>query len=467
MNSEKTVIPSIAVNESRKRMFAWAGARIGLLAVVSAWGMAPGMADAATYAVGPGKTYTQLSQVRDLLNPGDIVTVDGDASYSGGVRFSRPGTAQAPITIRGLRVNGTRPTLSGGANTVEFAANYYVMEGFNVTGGSSRCIYHHAHAIVIRDSLVHNCSNQGIISADEDSGSLTVEYVEVTSSGSGTQSHPLYITSDQTAYPGAIFRLQHSYIHDNIGGNAVKSRAERNEIYYNWIQSSLYRALELIGPDIDAGNVVVGRKREDSDVVGNVIRQTTSNPAVRIGGDKDDADTSGRYRFVNNTFITASSSAIFQVFLRVESVELHNNVFYRTNGGASILNDGDASWVGGRAVAGSNNWLQTSATQVPGEITASIRGTDPGFANIGSLDVRPGPGSPLIDAGISSVPSFPGHAFPSPLASPARHPPLHVLEAVGGAMSRPAVGAIDVGAYEYNSGSPVKTPSPPSDLTVN
>jgi hypothetical protein len=43
------------------------------------------------------------------------------------------------------------------------------------------------------------------------------------------------MATDQTAYPGAVFRMQHSYVHDANGGNNVKSRAERNEIYYNWI----------------------------------------------------------------------------------------------------------------------------------------------------------------------------------------------------------------------------------------
>jgi len=37
-------------------------------------------------------------------------------------------------------------------------------------------------------------------------------------------------------------------VHDGNGGNGVKSRAERNEIYYNWIEGSLYHELELIGP---------------------------------------------------------------------------------------------------------------------------------------------------------------------------------------------------------------------------
>lgn len=37
-------------------------------------------ANAAVYRVGPGRAYTTLQQVVDLLNPGDMVPVDGDAT---------------------------------------------------------------------------------------------------------------------------------------------------------------------------------------------------------------------------------------------------------------------------------------------------------------------------------------------------------------------------------------------------
>src|SRR5262245_40933792 len=107
-------------------------------------------ARAATYTVGAGKTYANLGAVASLLNPGDLVLVDGDQTYPS-VLFTRPGTAQSPITIRGVRVNGRRPVLSGGFNTIELQGNYYVFEGFEVTAGSFRCIYHHAHGITIRD----------------------------------------------------------------------------------------------------------------------------------------------------------------------------------------------------------------------------------------------------------------------------------------------------------------------------
>jgi hypothetical protein len=90
-----------------------------------------------TYQVGPTRTYTNLQAVAPLLNPGDLVEVDGNATYPGDLIFNRPGTSVNKITIRGIRVNGLRPVISGGTNTVEFRlSDHYVFEGFDVTGGA-------------------------------------------------------------------------------------------------------------------------------------------------------------------------------------------------------------------------------------------------------------------------------------------------------------------------------------------
>ena len=74
-------------------------------------------AAATTYQVGPTRPYANLNAVAGLLNPGDLVLVDGNQTYPS-VILSRPGSQAQPITIRGVRVNGNRPVLSGGTNTI-------------------------------------------------------------------------------------------------------------------------------------------------------------------------------------------------------------------------------------------------------------------------------------------------------------------------------------------------------------
>jgi hypothetical protein len=303
--------------------------RIALLLALGA-----GAAGAEVYEVGPGRTFTELTQVAPLVGAGDLVLVDGGAVYDP-VLFTNDGAAGAPIVVRGLRVGGQRPVIEGGVNTIEIQSDHFVLESFEIRLGSFRCVYHHGDDLTLRDLYVHDCQAHGILSADEDSGSLTVEYCEVARAGNGSSQHGLYVTSDQNAHPGSLFRLRHSYVHDMNGGNALKSRAERNEIHYNWFEGARYHLMELIGPDEDAVTPPAGI-REDSEAVGNVLVHEAYDPPptpwgvdppaidggfyfVRTGSDIrcDDGDRNsshGRYRFVNNSFVRRDVGAGSHVF---------------------------------------------------------------------------------------------------------------------------------------------------------
>ncbi|WP_437814514.1 right-handed parallel beta-helix repeat-containing protein [Sorangium sp. So ce1078] len=411
--------------------------------------LAAAPASGATYEVGRGKQYSSLAEVAPRLAAGDVVEVEGDATYPGDVIFKKSGTEAQKITIRGVRVNGRRPVLSGGTNTVVFGGNHYTFEGFEITGGASRCVFNRAHDVTIRDAVVHDCPGHGILGADSESGSFTLEYVEVYACGSGDSRHPIYIATDEETRLGSVFRMRHCYVHDGNGGNNVKSRAERNEIYYNWIEGAKYHEIELIGPD----GQDEGLAREDSDVVGNVFRKTGQHFVARVGGDGT-GQTFGRFRFVNNTFLLAPGSRpAIRMFDGIESVEMSNNVFYRLGGGGvEVYVDRSASWVTGAALlAGANNWVPSGSSAIPAAWTGTLQGTDPGFADVGSLDLRPSAGSPLIDAGAPSTPSPSGHPFPGPLAAP-RFTPARGVRADSGAPQRPATGAIDIGAYEFGPG---------------
>ncbi|MEW5737824.1 MAG: hypothetical protein AB1938_02800, partial [Myxococcota bacterium] len=412
---------------------------------------------AATIQVGPSRSITQLSAVnQNQVMPGDVIELDGNATYQP-VRWTRSGAAGNPIVIRGLRVNGARPRLMGGTNTLEIEADHVVVEGLELTGGSFRCFYHHGHDIVLRDSEVHTCAAHGVLGADQGSGSLLMEYVEVHHSGNGTSQHQIYMATDEVAHPGAVFRMQHCYVHDATGGNNVKSRAERNEIYFNWIEGAQYHELELIGPDPNgaAAGWTIDLKREDSDVVGNVLRKTATTFVARIGGDAT-GWSKGRYRFVNNTIIVRpGGSAVFRLFDELESVEMHNNVILLDGAGTANVyraNAAEMQWVGGVSrVSGANNWLPTGAINVPVEWTGTIFGASPGVASV-PLDPRPMMGSPLLNAGTTTMPAPGGLAFPNPLALPTHQPPLRAI-APGAPSVRPTAGAIDVGAYEFDPGS--------------
>lgn len=421
-----------------------------------------GPAGAATYQVGPSRPFTSLNQLFAAvdLGGGDLVEVDGNATYAGGVIVPAAdgGSAGNPVVIRGLRVNGQRPRIQGAGNTVEFRqSNYLVFEGFEVTGGTARCILQGAHEVTVRDSVIHGCAGHGILGTDQFSGSFTLEYSEIYDAGAGTSQHPLYIQSDEIAWPGSVFRMRYNYVHDGNGGNLLKCRHERAEIHYNWFQGAAYHELELIGPDeaTQQNGWTRDLVREDQDVVGNVI--VHSNPAfgavIRIGGDGSGV-SKGRARFVNNTILLTSGqdTTVFRIFQEMQSVEMHNNVIDVTAGGVPRIIravDGELVWTDGRQIRGSNNWIESTATFVPpvGEWAGTLTGTTPGFTDTATYDLRPTQASALRDAGNGAPAGNPAFAFPGPLFPPAWSP-LRAIVSPGTALARPADGAIDIGAFE-------------------
>jgi len=425
-----------------------------------------GPLQAATYLVGPTRTYTQLQPLLDAvtLNPGDIVLVDGGHTYNGGVivRVQHSGNASQPVVIRGVRVNGQRPLFTGGNNTIELRrANWVTLESLEFTGGTSRCVFVHAANTVLRDLLVRDCPGQGILSADQNTGSLTLEFSEIRTSGNGTGQHALYIQTDEVDYPGAVFRMRHNYVHSGNGGNLLKSRAERNEVHYNWFEGAAYHELELIGPDpfMQQPAWHVDLAREDSEVLGNVIVHSGSFGAImRLGGDGTGA-SKGRYRVVNNTIVatgSASTYTVFRLFEPLESVEAHNNVLHRTTSGTfNIERTVEAIWTFGRRVAGSNNWIKTGSSVVPPEWLGTLSGANPGFVNAGSFDFRPGIGSPLLAAGNPNPTSPAAWPFPAPTLLPAWLPPQRQALLPGDALARPPANPPTIGAVVDGPGDTI------------
>lgn len=416
-------------------------------------------APAADFHVGPGRPHATLQALTAAvtLQPGDRVFVD-PGNYAGGVILRQSGTAAAPIRVVGLRgAAGQRAVLAGGTNAIEFRrADHVVLEGFEITGGTSRCVFVNARDVVLRDLLVRDCPAHGILSSDLYSGNLTLEYSEIRNAGAGSSQHALYIQSDEVSNPGSVFRMRFNYVHSGNGGNLLKSRHERNEIHYNWFEGAWFHELELIGPDqfTQLPGWTVGLVREDSEVVGNVIVHSSPlNPfgaVIRLGGDGT-GESRGRYRLVNNTIVVTGGSnptTVLRLFDGLESVEAHNNVIWRSSPGElRIERTVEAVWAaGGRRVAGSNNWINAAATQVPVEWTATLTGSAPAFVAAASHDYRPGPGSPLHGAGNPAPASPAAWPFPSPTLLPGFLPPQRAALAPGGERPRTAQGAPTIGA---------------------
>ena len=89
--------------------------RLGLcvLGVGSVVAAAPAVAG--TLSVGPGQMYAGIAAAMRDANPGDVIEVKGGNTYPGMIwlREDSGGTKDKPVTIRGIKVEGKRPVLSG------------------------------------------------------------------------------------------------------------------------------------------------------------------------------------------------------------------------------------------------------------------------------------------------------------------------------------------------------------------
>lgn len=368
-----------------------------------------------TYNVGPSREYKNLQMIANKLKPGDTVLVDGDYIYDGGIIFTQYGTTEQPITISGVKVNGKQPVIKGGRSSIHLGAANYVFEGFEIMEALNTGIRHQADNVIVRDCIIHDCPD-GILSHDVCSGNITVEYCELYKNGEGLHKHQLYMATDENRYPGSVFRLQHCYIHDSTGGNTVKSRCERAEIYYNWIENSYYHALDIIGPDPEYNPTDEDLKREDCDIAGNVFISSNFSIA-RIGGDGT-GQSNGRVRFAGNTFIFKEGSGLsaIRAMFKLESVEMYNNVFYSPNGCENMVFSAEQlKWsTGSRKVYGSYNFVR-NLSDIPEEWSNTIIGDDPGFLSLEDYDLKPSDNSPLLNAGDPSVSTNSEFPIPSPL----------------------------------------------------
>jgi len=92
---------------------------------------------------------------------------------------------------------------------------------------------------------------------------------------------------------------------------------------------------------------------------------------------------------------------------------MHNNIFYRNDGGVvDLIRDAEADWsTGSELIAGSNNWVAVGALHVPAQWAGTIAGTDPGFENFGSSDLRMA--ARLSTQPTHLPPEWPGTFYPT------------------------------------------------------
>ncbi len=373
-----------------------------LVIVCTAVAAAGGYAGAQTYRVNDLDTLEELLESR--ARPGDIIEIEPGTYMMDRRRLSIQvsGTPEAPIIIRGISENGRRPVFDGSQHNIMRGIFYFEEEasdiilenleishargtgrphGPNFTANAATIMILGTN-ITIRNCYLHNSEN-GLF-ATRESDYVLVENCVVADNGrfpgigSPHRTHGFYFNAGHQI-------VKNCYIRNSTDSTNFKSRGDNTIFAFNWVEEETAYAL-----DVSSNN------RLNTLWLGNVVMKRTYtgiNQGRLLGVGDGTGVAGGTLVAANNTFITIFPRDFYFFAHQSSTTDIIflNNVF--SGPGQSFL-----TRRGQGEITGSNNWIQAGIENVPETLENSIRGDDPGFLGRG---LRPMPGSPLIDAGVS------------------------------------------------------------------
>jgi hypothetical protein len=427
---------------------------ISYFALLCAFLLSAQSLSAATRQVGAGKTYTSLAALPSLA-PGDVVEIY-PGTYNELKMWYDSGTTNLPITIRGM---GTpRPVMDGtglypdGSGSTPRAmyqfqnASHIIVENIefqNATNGDNgagiRVVF--GDSVTISNCRITHC-DMGIMC--NGNTNLLIEYSEIASNGTALYdgySHNFYLGGDSV-------RIQYCYIHDSLNGQNFKTRGHYTELLYNYIADSQDGEIGFADeadttplPNSHAvmiGNVIISKPRQSGYNTGRFIN---------FGQDSGNAHNGTLYAY-NNTFIAGDGRIQFlSASTTGATIVAKNNIFYGSDKIVGTLGGG---------ISGSDNWMPSTAT-VPGTFTATTLGTTPGVTNLAGRDFHLVAGSACRDKAAGGLTYLDGNGV-SHSGVPAWEYVNHTQN-----IQRVSDGQLDLGAYEYSSGSG----SPPVPATIS
>ncbi|TAK92659.1 MAG: hypothetical protein EPO09_15065 [Aquabacterium sp.] len=325
----------------------------------------------ATYNVGPGKTYTELTNVPWLsLQAGDVVNIHYRAEpYRTKIGLRAQGTAQAPVVINGVTSDTCqRPVLNAenavtatdsrtagfgrdiqGAGLIQiyrsptdpydtFTPRYITIQNLMLTGAKggknfkdnaganasygtfSAAIY----AVRVHNLTVENCAitgnGLGVFTntkgdtQDSYSADIIIRRNRIYDNGYTTDDHEhnLYIQARRALYEG-------NYIGQAFAGSSIKDRSSGTVIRYNMILASA-RAIDLVETEEEYfSNVEPDPLYNYAWVYGNIIVNDSQLPGgsfsgniVHWGFDNNPAKShAGTLFFYQNTLINRVPQSSF------------------------------------------------------------------------------------------------------------------------------------------------------------
>lgn len=439
------------------------------------------LACAADYHVGPGQTYAAIGEVAwESLSAGDTVYIHArPAPYAEKWVINRTGTADAPITVRGVPdANGTLPIIHGEGATMRTQLNYWnENRGILKIGGSNipdnekpvHIIVENLHFRRARGAFTGR-SGPGTYAANaagiyvEMGDHITVRNCLLEDNGNG-----LFVASATTnmviegnyifgnGNAGSIY--EHNtytaarnilYQYNRFGplcsgclGNNLKDRSSGTVIRFNWIESG-NRQLDLVDGEDDPA-IVADPAYLKTHVYGNILIEPDgagNSQIVHFGGDSGNTDIyRGTLYFWNNSVISTrtGNTTLFRLSTNNQTADVRNNIFYVTASGNRLaLVDADGTLQHGwnlfkPGYVASHSGLSGTITSLGGNITAAT----PGFVSEAQQDFHLAADSPARNIAGPFAAAASGYSLNREYLN-------HQAS-----ISRPSDGSLDIGAFEY------------------
>ena len=440
--------------------------------------VAPAVAAADTYEVGPGLALTEVGEVPiESLGAGDVVEIHWrEAPYAAKFVVGNGGTEAEPLVLRGVPgpegqlpvIDGegatTRGALDywnevrsvikvGGSNAPADAPAYVVIEGLDIRGGhpdhgftdaagAAQTYAGNAAAIHVENGshiTIRGCVLQG----SANGLFVSSEAIDVLVEGNHIHGNgvidDIYVHNSYTEADGIVFQYNHyGPLAPGAGGNNLKDRSAGTVVRYNWIEGG-NRQLDLVDSDVFAGRpeyattLVYGNLLVEPDGAGN--RQI-----VHYGGDSGDEAIyrKGMLVFAGNTVVSTRTdrTTLFRLSSTGESADVRDNIFFTSGPGGDTeltAQDGDIAW--------GWNWIKpgfadsfAGATGTITDLGGRVEGDDPGFVDLAAQDFHlietaaaRDAGGPLLDGLVISE--------------------QYVVHQ--GSTPRQSDGPVDLGAFEY------------------
>lgn len=292
---------------------------------------------ATSWYIGASRTYTLPSQIKNLVQDGDTIYIDGGVYLNDATKWTKKN-----LTFIGLG-NNSNPTILRHTGNIPNGKGIFVFDlpglsdnpylenivfdGAQVSsGGNGAGIRFQAKNLTVKHCTFMNCQN-GILEGhgNVQTSNVIIEDSEFVNNGYQDPQHPTYSGYAHHIYISAstdTLIVQNCYFHKPRGqANSIKTRAQRSYILYNLIDESTgYGSWEI---NIAQGGLNI--------IMGNIIIQGTSGANHGIIGYDAASNALQDFYFINNTVINkyAGNIRYFNITpsTGIQTFKLYNNVF--------------------------------------------------------------------------------------------------------------------------------------------